>query len=367
MAAAKSDTDRLHDAEEIIRKKNLELADNRRTISDLRKEKDTAEAIRREIFELSEHTPEPPTWLTGRGVKNGARGGPVLMVSDIHYGEVVRADEVGGVNEYDHKIAAKRLKTLTETTIDLCENHMGRANVAYPGLVLPLLGDMISGSIHEELLATDSRTPHQAVNEVTDLLAGMIEAFAIKFGRVFAPAVCGNHGRSTHKGRYKGLVYSNFDWNIYVNLERHFRKEKHIKFMIPNAADARFDVFGTRFLATHGDNIGTRGGDGIIGCIGPLMRGRMKVGQSEAAIGRDFDILLCGHYHSILFLPNLICNGAVKGFDDYAHLALRAPYTPPSQALFFVHPEHGVTARWPVYLDPKRTSIGETTWTSWQT
>jgi len=362
----KSDKDRLHDAAEIVRKLQLQITDNRRTITQLRRDNDTAEKIRKEIFELAEHAPEPPKWLTGRGIKNGERGCPMLLVSDVHYGEVVRADEVGGVNEFNADIAAKRLKTLTGAAIDITTNHMGRANVKYPGIVVPLLGDMISGNLHEELMATNSKTPHQAVNDMTDLLAGMIEAFATKFGRVFAPAVCGNHGRSTHKGRYKGLVYSNFDWNIYCNLERYFRKEKHIQFMIPNAADARFDVFGTRFLASHGDNLGTRGGDGIIGLLGPLARGRLKVGQAEAAIGRDFDVLLCGHYHQLTWLPNLICNGCVKGFDDFAHLAIRAPYAPPSQALCFVHPEWGITARWPLFLEPKKSSPAETAWVSWQ-
>lgn len=363
---AKSDAEKLHDAEEIVRKKNLELADNRRTINDLRREKDTAEAIRQEIFGLAEHTPEPPQWLTGHGVKNGARGGPVLMLSDVHYGEVINPDEIGGVNEYNHKIAAKRLKTLTDTTIDLATNHMGRANVAYPGMVLCLGGDLIGGDLHEELMATNDRTPHQSVNDLTDLVAGMIDAFATKFGRVFVPAIVGNHGRSTHKGHYKGRAFTNFDWTIATNLERHFRKEKNIQFQIPSGADARFDVFGTRFLLTHGDTLGVRGGDGIIGVLGPLARGRLKVGQSEAAIGRDFDVLLCGHYHQLVFLPNLICNGCVKGYDEYARLALRAPYSPPSQALFFVHPEHGITARWPVFLEPKKTLAGENAWVSWQ-
>jgi predicted phosphodiesterase len=365
-AQKKTDADRLADANEIIRKKNAENVDQRRQIQQLQRDEDTAEKIRAEIWGLSEHDPAPPAWLTGKGIPHGGRGGPVLMVSDIHYGEVVRKDEVGGVNEFNAQIAARRIKALTDATVDITSNHMGRSNVPYPGIVVALLGDMISGNLHEELLATNDKTPHQSVNEVIDLLAAMIDTLATKFGRVFAPAVCGNHGRSTHKGRYKGLVYSNFDWNIYCGLARYFRKEKNIQFMIPNAADARFNVFGTRFLASHGDNFGVKGGDGIIGVLGPLARGRLKVGQSEAAIGRDFDVLLCGHYHQLVFLPNLICNGTVKGFCDFAHLALRAPYAPPSQALFFVHPKLGITARWPIFLEPPQKAIEKSAWTSWE-
>lgn len=361
----KSDAQKLEDALDLIRKKERELQDYRKTIRFLRTENDTAEKIRKEIWDLAEHTAEPPKWLAGKGVPNGGRGGPVLIISDIHYGEVVRTDEVGGVNEYNAKVAAQRLKRLTETVVDLATNHMGRAAVAYPGIVVALGGDMISGSIHDELEITNDRTPHQSVNEVTDLLAGCIDTLAAKFGRVFVPCVVGNHGRSTHKGRYKGRVFTNFDWNIYCGLERCFRGNKHINFMIPNEPDARFDVFGTRFLLTHGDLLGTAGGDGIIGCVGPILRGGMKIGRAEATIGRDFDYLLMCHYHQLTWLPKIIVNGCVKGFDEYARLKLRIPYEPPGQALFFVHPEHGITARWPVFLEPKR-SAQKTPWTQWE-
>lgn len=366
-APTKTDAMRLHDAAEIIRKQNLALTDNKRTIEQLRRDNDTAEKIRAEIFQLASHTPEPPEWLSGRGIKHGERGGPVLIMSDIHYGEVINPDEVGGVNEYNHKIAAVRIKRLIDTTIDLCTNHMGRANVAYPGMVLCMGGDMIGGDIHEELMATNDRTAHQGVNDLTDLLAGAIEKCATKFGRVFVPAVVGNHGRSTKKMRMKGRVFTNYDWTIYCNLERAFKKDRHIQFMIPNESDARFDVFGTRFLFTHGDSLGVKGGDGMIGILGPVARGRFKVGASEAAIGRDFDYLLMCHLHQLLWLQNVIVNGAVKGYDEYARLALRAPYSPPAQALFFVHPEHGITARWPVFLEPRRAAAQSKVWTQWQT
>jgi hypothetical protein len=363
----KTASDRVKDANEIIRKQLREIRDYKQQVAELQTEKDTAEAIREEIYGLAAHTPKPPNWLAGKGVPNGGRGGPVLIISDIHYGEVVQTDEVGGVNIYNAKTAERRLKKLAETTIDLATNHMGRAKVAYPGIVVALGGDMISGSIHEELEISNDKTPHQGVNDLTDILAGVIDTMATKFGRVFIPAVVGNHGRSTHKGRYKGRVYTNFDWNIYCNLERCFRGNKHVQFMIPNEPDARFDVFSTRFLLTHGDLLGTAGGDGIIGCVGPILRGGMKIGRAEATIGRDFDYLLLCHYHQLTWLPKIIVNGCVKGFDEYARLKLRIPYEPPSQALFFVHPEHGITARWPVFLEPKKNSMKENSWTSWQT
>ena len=268
----KTDLDRLRDAEEIIRKKNLELADNRRTINDLRRDTDTAEAIRREIFGLASHSVAPPAWLTGKNIKNGTRGGPVTIWSDFHYGEVIDPEQINGVNKFNVDVAKNRFHKLVDTTIDLCHNHMGRADVDYPGIVICLGGDMIGGDIHEELARSNDRTPHQSVHDLTDLIGAGLETMASKFGRVFVPCVVGNHRRNTHKPVMKNRVYMNFDWSIYCALERDFRKDKRIQLMVPSSADAHFTVFGHRFLLTHGDSLGVKGGDGIIGSIGPIMQ-----------------------------------------------------------------------------------------------
>lgn len=356
----------LSDSEEINRQKALENNALKRALDAERREHDTAELIRKEIFGLAEYTPQAPEWLTGKGIKNGERGGPVLMLSDIHYGERIFPDEIGGVNEFNAPIAAARIKRLMLTTIDLCENHMGRASVKYPGIVLCLGGDLIGGDIHEELMVTNDRTPMQAINELTDILAASINTLADFFGRVFVVSVVGNHGRATRKPRAKTRVFTNYDWVISCNLERHFREDKRVQFMIPSEADAHFSVYGTRFLLTHGDSLGTKGGDGIIGALGPIARGVLKVGASERQIGRDFDYLLGAHWHQLLWLPNAIFNGCVKGYDEYAKLMLRAPYQPPQQALFFVHPEHGLTARWPVFLEPRRVAAQSKVWVGWE-
>lgn len=363
----KTDLDKLRDAEEIIRRKNLELSDNRRTIASFQREADTAEAIRQEIWNLSAHPLAPPQWLTGHGIKSGERGCPVTCWSDFHYGEVIDPDQVGGVNKFNKAIAKERFHTLVDTTIDLCSNHMGRAGVPYPGIIVALGGDMIGGDIHEELLATNDRTPHQSVHDLTDMLGAGLETMASKFGRVFVPGVVGNHGRSTKKMMMKNRVYTNYDWSIYCNLERDFRKDKRIQFLIPNEADAHFTAFGHRFLLTHGDSLGVKGGDGIIGSLGPIMRGLVKLHGSKAQVGQDFDTAMICHWHQYMAIPGLIVNGSLKGYDEYAMLGLRAKYQRPTQALTFVHPKHGITANWPVYLEKLALpAAASKEWVGWQ-
>lgn len=318
------------------------------------KEENNSEEIRRRIYELAARSPEPPEWtVRDRGI-SGKRGIPTMIWSDWHRGEIVRAEEVNGLNEFTSAIHDTRVKRLVDTTIDLCYNHMGRAKTVYPGAVIMLGGDFINGDIHEELQINADRTTQQNINELTDVLAAAIDTMAMRFGKVFCPAVVGNHGRNTRKPRMKGRVYTSHEWNIYCNLERYFRRSKHVSFLIPSGTDAYFPVVGTRYFLTHGDSLGVKGGDGIIGAIGPIMRGSIKVGNSEAQVGRDIDTIVMGHWHQPLWLPSAIVNGALKGYDEYARLQLRAPYSRPSQLLWFTHPEHGITAKWEVFLEGRK-------------
>jgi predicted phosphodiesterase len=189
--------------------------------------------------------------------------------------------------------------------------------------------------------------------EVQEVLEAALRLLADEFGKVFVPCVVGNHGRNSIKPRAKGRVFENYEWNLYCQLERTFRGDKRFLFQVPGETDAYFTVAGHRFLLTHGDCLGVKGGDGIIGALGPIARGAVKVGRSEAQIGRDFDTLLMGHWHT--YIPRgdaapVIVNGTLKGYDEYVCNTLNLPPSRAVQSLFFVHEKHGSTAQWPVYL-----------------
>jgi hypothetical protein len=361
-----TDVDRLHAAEEIIRRKNAELASNKATIAHLHHEHDTAETIRQKIYSLAARDPEPPTWIERAGAVSGIRGVPMTVWSDWHWEEEVDADETAGMNEFTPEIAKKRVQKLVNITKELAFEHMGRTKTAYPGMVICLGGDMITGNIHEELLATNLQTPNEAIEDVTDNLCAALDNMATAFGKLFIPCVVGNHGRSTHRPRMKQRVTTSYEWNVYCNLARNFKKSKHLQFLIPNEADAFFAVHGHRYLLTHGDSLGVKGGDGIIGALGPIMRGAIKTGKSEAQIGRNFDTIVMGHWHQYLTLPGVIVNNCLIGYNEYARLGLRAPYSRPSQALWFTHPTHGITAHWQVYLEPLRKTQNSKVWVEWQ-
>lgn len=345
--------DQLKDANEIIRHRNAENTMLKRELRDRFYEIDSAEKIRREIYGLNEYTPEPPKWIDREPGKS-TTGIPVIPLGDWHWGEVVDKDQVGGANEFNRRIAKQRVRVLYDTVNDLCFNHMTNPN--YPGAIVPLVGDMITGVIHDDLRETNDGPMMWSVMEVEEQIIGLLNGWADKFGKLFVPCVPGNHGRNTIKPRINNRVYESYEWNIYQHLERYFRNDPRVTIHVPNEVDAHFTVFGHRFMLTHGDTLGVKGGDGIIGALGPIARGAMKVGRSEATIGRDFDTLIIGHYH--MYIPRgdatpVMMNGTLMGYNTYARLQLRVPFSRPSQSLAFVHPKHGFTAQWPMYLDKK--------------
>jgi hypothetical protein len=78
--------------------------------------------------------------------------------------------------------------------------------------------------------------------------------------------------------------------------------------------------------------------------------------------------LLIGHYHT--YIPRgdavpVLANGSLIGYNEYARLVLRAGPARPVQALAFVHPKHGITAQWPMYLNENPKNKVRDPWLSW--
>jgi hypothetical protein len=188
------------------------------------------------------------------------------------------------------------------------------------------------------------------------------------FGNVFVPCVVGNHGRTTKKPQFKDRTETSFETVLYAGLKAHFEavNDTRFRFYIPLDFDARFNVAGTRYLLTHGDAIGTGGGDGIIGAIGPIARGTVKVRNAEINAGDGVDMVVMGHWHQTLWLPHVTVNNSLKGNDEYAKGKLRAPIVRASQSLWFTHPKHGITARWEVFLEDRDDRAGSEKWVTWK-
>ena len=334
---------------QLSRSLTTQLRDRDADIAELQSKLDQAQAADRER-DLAALASLTPVVIEPTAHASGAPGYPVTIWSDWHWGETVDIREMNFHNAFNREIAEARVASLINSTVGLLRDYAG-LNPEYPGIWVCLGGDMISGSIHEELRETNWGTVEEQVDQVSNVLAGALTRMADEFGRVDVPCVVGNHGRFAIKPRAKQQVRENREWGVYKRLEAHFKGDPRLTFYIPDGPDFYFTVYGHRFMLTHGDRMGVKGGDGIIGSIGPIKRGNVKIRGAESDIGRPFDTMVIGHWHAYqptgALLP-VVVNGSLKGFDEYAKNMLRVPFAPPAQALWLVSPKHGIAAQWRV-------------------
>lgn len=313
-----------------------------------RRDLNLTDDLRAGVFKLASQPIDPPAWSVKPKASSSGPGVPLLFCSDFQWGEVISSRELDGINEFNRDIASRRYKRLIERTIDLSTQHMVRPK--YPGIVVVRGGDMISGDIHDELRKTNDLQSIPAAIDLIEHECAGLRQLAEVFGQVWVVSIPGNHGRVTVKPESKRYVETNYDYLIACMIEREFRADKRLSFHTPLSGDALFSVMGYRFLATHGDRVGSRGGQGFIGPAATIARGMKKVADGYAALGQTFDYQLFGHFHTALELELGWSNGSLPGYSEYAR-DFRATPKPPIQWLLFVHPKWGVTCRWPILLE----------------
>ncbi|MDD3371637.1 MAG: hypothetical protein PHE27_07430 [Alphaproteobacteria bacterium] len=288
------------------------------------------------------------------------------ILSDLHLTEEVKAEEVMGINTYNTDVGAKRLEQFTESLIRFCDGY-GKDKVQYQGIVLNIAGDIVSGNIHPELEKTNrtrrmqdrfgqvdtySASGFDAAFEAAELLIPVIEALRDRFGIVKVPIVVGNHGRNGEKYVYKGHVHDSYDFLAGKLLEKHFARDPKVEIIVSESTDLIYDIYNWRFFLTHGDRMGVKGGDGIIGPIGPIIRGVKKIRDQLANHGIIIDYALLGHFHRSIMDSNIIVNGSLIGPNAYSSDNRFTP-EPPQQTMFLVHPEDGIILHHNIVCDHK--------------
>jgi hypothetical protein len=269
----------------------------------------------------------------------------VLHLSDIHWGEIISEEALGGLNKYDTGIAGWRLLRCFQAAADLCTKHWSGPPIARFYLILG--GDMFSGDIHFELEKTNEAPMPRPVKQLLHHLVTAIQSLLTSLPcEVVVISVPGNHSRTTKKPEAKRLVASNYDSLLSDLLEWHFKtvlREKRISFFRPESGDALFKIFNWQWLAVHGDRIGSRGGQGFIGPAATIARGMKKLVDAYAASKVFIDHMLVAHFHTALELEHGTSNGCLCGPNEYSTIELRARPKPATQNFFQVHPDRGIT------------------------
>lgn len=300
-----------------------------------------------EVSGLMQRPIDAPTWtLPKPGRKNRAIG--LLHVSDIHGGEVVKVDEVNGLNAYDLDICRRRLRTLFGATIEILPRWASDCKL--DGIVVALNGDLVSGDIHDELRETNALTAQQQVYFVADELAAGLEKLVDKFGALKVVVTPGNHGRSTKKTHAKNTAGLSYDTMIGEQLRRHFNRDKRVTVIVSPSRDAEYEILGWKVLQTHGDQ-GGGGGQGFAGPMLPVLR-KSKQAEFMAAQSRIFfDLILNAHFHTSGHpTTKILQNGSVVGYSEFSR-SIRGSPELPMQWLSLVHERWCLRERMEIKLE----------------
>ena len=294
----------------------------------------------------------------------------VTPLSDTHVGERVYKEQMRNLNEYNFDIFNKRMYGWAN---QILKHATYRRQIApVDELIIPMLGDMISGDIHEELARSNMANCMEQMIRGASIKGQALMYLAPHFTKITVPCVVGNHGRMTRKPPMKDK-YMDWDYMLYQWIAAFCKNQDNLEFHIPRSFLTTFKIHDKVVLIMHGDSISGAGSSGsITGAIAKLR----SVFQYRKALQREiqdamdddseieFDSVMIGHFHRIdeidIGTGELHICGTMKGPDEFALQRLHAA-TKPKQLVTYWHPRYGYVGKDVIYLnrydDSKRKFI----------
>lgn len=318
----------------------------------LEAEREANDRLRR-LLGLVESVGKPtvPRWQPTKRRKGKQRSTAFTLFSDQHLDEIVRPDELNGVNAYGRDIALGRLRRWAEGVIRLAERDQA-AGTDFEGLIIFSLGDTLTGWIHEELQAGGTEAaPTASLVWWAPKIAAAYRMLADHFGSALVVNEVGNHGRTTKRQWSKQRVETNYDWVLAEMVAMCLADDDRFEHVTTLSPETVTTVYDTTILSFHG-NAGVSGGNGISGLWPPLMRAAYKMKSRWGAQGVGIDCIVLGHWHQ--YTPALrhgfLINGTLKGVDEWTTQTLNAPPTQAEQTFGVIHPDHGIVDVSPVFV-----------------
>lgn len=285
-------------------------------------------------------------------VTKNRRGKPasvavIVPATDWHVEERIFSAGTNGKNSFDLAEAERRIKQFYNKIPELIEwqNHLAPVSELWH----PLLGDLMTGFLHDDLIETNSLSPTEACVFLQDMICGGID-FLLKETKlpIFLPCSVGNHGRTTQKMRIKTSYRNSYEWLLYMMLAKRYDNNPRVTWDVGQGYHNIQTIVGRKVRFHHGDGLRYQGGVG--GLTIPVNK---AIAQWNKITSVDLDIF--GHWHQFLWHYNdWICCGSLMGFSEYS-LSIKANFQHPTQTFIVLDRRYGLTQVIPVFLTkPKR-------------
>jgi hypothetical protein len=285
------------------------------------------------LVKLAGHTPQLLD-ISPRAPTSKSESAAVMVWSDWHLEEEVRPDAVGNKNEFNLQIADSRFQNLLHGGLAWYKIESQKTTIKT--IVIALLGDFISGSIHEDLAESNLLAPVDAIYKAQGMLvSGIRHMLNNTAPDVNFIVVChsGNHGRMTKKQRIATEAGNSLEQYMYYSIRDFFKDEPRIQFIVATGYHSYVRFFEGRYEIRfhHGHQINYQGGVG--GITIPVNK---AIAQWNRAKPVNLDVF--GHFHTKFDGGNFICNGSLIGYNAYA-VSIKASFEKPAQQFFLVNKE----------------------------
>jgi hypothetical protein len=275
-----------------------------------------------------------------KGKSNGVAA--IVPATDWHVEERVEPEQVNFKNAHSLALAEEKIKRFYGKIPRLLDwqNHLAPVTELWH----PLLGDLISGYIHEELEESNELSPTEASVFLQEMLCSGID-FLLHETKlpIYIPTCQGNHGRTNKKKRIKTGYKNSYEWLLYMTLARFYAKNSRVHFDVGKGYHNTQVIMNRQVRFHHGDSLRYQGGVG--GITIPVNK---SVAQWNKAETVDFDIF--GHWHTHLVnYPTWISCGSLIGYSDYS-VEIKADFQHPTQTWIVLDRDYGLTAALPIFL-----------------
>jgi hypothetical protein len=286
------------------------------------------------LKDFSQLTPQASKILA-KEAHDQSESAAVVVWSDHHNEERVDPGQVSGKNEFNLQIYDRRFSQLVHGTLSWLGIEQQKTSIRT--LVIALLGDFFTNSIHEDLAEANFLAPMDAAYNAQSHLIGGIEyilSHTPKTLELLIVCHSGNHARTTKKQRIATEAGNSLEHFMYYVMRDHFKGNPRVKFQIAEGYHSYvtfFEKYVVRFH--HGHAIKYQGGVG-----GISISANKAIAQWNKA-RPDVNLDVFGHFHTRYDGGSFISNGCLIGYSAYA-VSIKGSYEKPSQTFFLINKQY---------------------------
>lgn len=304
------------------------------------------------LQDLRCHTPQNLSILP-KVVSGTSESVAVWVGSDWHLEEDIEPGDCSGLNHFNLEVADRRISKFFQNEFRLTDIMQKDTNI--PVVVLALLGDFITNSIHPDAAESNNLGPGDAIWWAQErILAGIKFALDNLSKNTQLVIVChpGNHGRTTVKQRQKTDLVNSWEMLMYrelkLILDHDTKYGSRITWQIAEGYHSTTNLFGGAYKIRfhHGHAIHSNGGIG--GITIPVNK---KIANWNINNPNAPNIDVFGHFHQYIDSGTFVTNGSLVGYNAYA-VSIGAAYEKPTQAFFLVNKKfNSKTMATPIFLE----------------